>query len=262
MKQYIAVFFFISIVLLTVNYNNALSEAFDEPRVIDQLNIDELTEKIRGYLKSNDFESIIQKLPDNLIFDLYIKTKNSKWVDVKTYSLIRLGRKNEACELMEKTVLYQMDNLYERFFIKGCIDCLNDNYGNAATAYSKAIELCEKPIGSIEIKKFTFVCYGMRASVYALRRMYKEAKADLLKMQEIRQQFPQDFPPDTPYEYLLRKYLEAPENKAFHRVEMPSAKVDPGKISFTVNWWCCGLSEKDKNEYYQLFVKEYLQKNE
>ena len=262
-SQSIVVFLFISTILLFLNNDNVINGDFAEPRVIDQIFIDELSGQIREYLNNHDFESIVLVLPDNLVFDIFHETNEFKWIGTKVDSLIRLGRKNEACELMEKAVLQPMDEkiLGEIFFFKYAIDCLNDNYGNATVSITKVIEINEKITDLSENEIFAFMCYQMRAWVYAARRMHKDAEDDFLKMQEIRRQFPNSFPPDTPGEYMLRKYLEAPEDKAFHRVEMPLAKAEPTKASYTVNWWCCGLSEETKKEYFHLFVaEEWLEK--
>ena len=262
-KKYIVAFFSMTMILLSMN-NNAINAAFDEPQGIDQMSIDKLSGQMREYLNNHDFESIIQALPDNLAFDIYNETKEFKWIGTKVDSLIRLGRKNEACDFMEKLVLQPMDEktLAGMFFYKYFTDCLNDNYGNATVSITKVIEMNEKLTDLSKTGESAFIFYQMRADVYAARRMHKEAEDDLAKMQELRRQYPSIFLSGTPGEYMLRKYLEDPEGKSFHRVEMPLAKADPTKGSFTVNWWCCGLSEEDKDEYYRLFVEPLLQTGE
>jgi len=169
MKQYIvAAFFSITVILLSMNIDNAVN-VFDEPQVIDQVSIDEMKKEIGKHLTAHDFNSIIQILPDNLVFGLCDKTgEYDRWISVKAYGLIMLGRKNEASELMGKAVLQQMhkDELAMLFFQKAGIDCLNDNYGNATISMTKAIEWSEKSTEVSEAEKFTFTCYLIPQTVW------------------------------------------------------------------------------------------------
>jgi len=263
MKKYIvAAFLSIPITLISLNFN-AYSETFNEPQTIDKMSIDELTEQNRKHLKDHDFESIIQKLPDGLLFDICNETGDyGRWVGIKVHSLLMLGQKDDARELMEKVIQQPLDEDTSAlmFWVKYFTDCLNDNYGDATISITKVIERNEKSTGMSGAEVSAFIFYQMRADAYAARRMHKEAEDDLVKMQELRRRYPNVFLTNSPGEYMLRKYLEDTEDKSFHRVEMPPN--DPSKINFTVNWWCCGLSEEDKDEYYRLFVEPLLQTGE
>jgi len=210
----------------------------------DQKYIDELVKQIRQSLDVHDFESVIRLLPDNLLLEIINETNEEANLCVpKVYCLIMLGRKNEACELMEKLVTHH-NNLALLFHIKGLVDCFNDNFGDATISFSNAIKINEST-------EMTYACYMQRVSVYAMRQLRKEVAEDLLVIQKMKQQFPGKFSQDTPTEFLIREYLAEPQGKIFYRREVwPSNAKNP---SLNVFWWCTNISEEATNEFFRLF---------
>ena len=236
-----------SIIFLSIGFCTVSRGDSDTPRKFDQSYLDMLDERMKQYLKDIDYESVIQTLPDDLLLDILDDTKDDTRLLslIKTYCFIMLGRHNEAGELMEKLVLHHND-IATLFIIKGLVDCHNDNYGNATISFTKAIELSE----SVQMK---FSCYMQRASIYAMRRMHKEAENDLALMQEMRQQFPRIIPPGkSPAEFIIGEYLADPHGKAIYRLEV--RPTDPSKPGLYVYWWCANISEETINEFARRYA--------
>jgi tetratricopeptide (TPR) repeat protein len=265
MKHKISSLLCLSVIFLSTVFYITLCGYSDEPQRYDQTNIDELFKQIKQHLSTHDFESVVQLLPDKLLFEIISETdENNDLSLVKAYCLIMLERKNEASEMMEKLVALHKDRAF-LFVDKGLVDCINDNYGKASISFTKAIELNE----SVEV---TFFCYIQRVNIYAARRMHKEAENDLVLMQEMRRKFPQIIPPtQSPVEFMIGKYLAEPQGKVMYRVKkLPDDLSEP---SLGVYWWCCNLPEETKNELVRLYgisalpygikevPSEYLQKN-
>ena len=114
--------------------------------------IRKLDESIKDHLTTHDFDMVLNKLPDQLFFDLYKRIQDcselsvadtinsdaytqfkdfySKAVEIflfsKIHCFIMLERRSEASEFMEKLVS-EHDDVSFLFLIKGIADCYTTN---------------------------------------------------------------------------------------------------------------------------------------
>lgn len=249
-------FFAFHLILFATTANSRTQNNIDT--TVDNVVFDEHDipwDRINKSIIDRNYNNALQEIPDLTQYtgDFLGKPFLNLFM-YKAYCLIKTERTHEAFLLAQMLENKCNDNspYYPAFlFMKGAIDCIDDNYGIALETFTTLIEKTGEPTTSKEIT-FKYYLHQLRACIYCVKRMKKQALEEIEIAQNLKRKHHDiivaAFPAEVDLGVYLNEYAQDTTGEVYiHRSNKEPLTADETQPPSLILFWEIGnLTKQEK----------------